>query len=37
MLFLYVTFGCVLSVGLWARPIISNATLRSKAVNAVTK
>jgi fucose permease len=30
MLFLYVTFGCVLSVGLWARPIVSNATLRSK-------
>ena len=26
MMFLYVTFGCVLSVGLWARPIITNKT-----------
>jgi MFS transporter, FHS family, L-fucose permease len=26
MLFLYVTFGAVLSVGLWARPLIRNAT-----------
>ena len=26
MLFLYVTFGVVLSVGLWARPLIRNAT-----------
>ena len=26
MLFLYVTFGFVLSVGVWARPIIANAT-----------
>jgi hypothetical protein len=25
--FLYVTFGCVLSVGFWARPIITNAVL----------
>jgi fucose permease len=25
--FLYVTFGCVLSVGFWARPIITNATI----------
>jgi len=24
MLFLYVTFGCVLSVGFWARPLIKN-------------
>lgn len=30
--FLYLTFGCVLSVGFWARPIITNATvLRKKA------
>lgn len=29
MLFLYVTFGCVASLGLWARPIITNATIRS--------
>jgi fucose permease len=26
MLFLYVTFGFVLSVGFWARPLVSNAT-----------
>jgi len=26
--FLYVTFGFVLSVGFWARPMISNATIR---------
>lgn len=33
MLLLYVTFGCVLSVGLWAKPLISNAVLgeRKKA------
>jgi MFS transporter, FHS family, L-fucose permease len=29
MAFLYVTFGCVLSVGFWARPLINNATLRT--------
>lgn len=28
--FLYLTFGCVLSVGFWATPIISNATVRLK-------
>jgi len=28
--FLYLTFGCVLSVGFWARPIITNATVRLK-------
>jgi FHS family L-fucose permease-like MFS transporter len=28
--FLYVTFGFVLSVGFWARPMISNATIRLK-------
>ena len=28
--FLYLTFGCVLSVGFWARPLISNATLQLK-------
>jgi fucose permease len=34
--FLYVTFGCVLSVGFWARPIITNATIlhRDNAVEA---
>jgi hypothetical protein len=26
MLFLYLTFGFVLSVGVWARPLICNAT-----------
>jgi MFS transporter, FHS family, L-fucose permease len=31
MFFLYVTFGCVLSVGLWAKPIISNAIIGSKS------
>jgi len=25
--FLYLTFGCVMSVGFWARPIITNATI----------
>jgi fucose permease len=25
--FLYLTFGCILSVGFWAKPIISNATI----------
>jgi MFS transporter, FHS family, L-fucose permease len=28
--FLYVTFGCVLSVGFWARPLIANATVSLK-------
>ena len=27
MAFLYITFGIVLSVGFWARPLINNATL----------
>ena len=30
MSFLYVTFGCVLSVGFWAKPLITNATIRAK-------
>ena len=34
MMFLYITFGCVLSVGLWARPIITNATFGSKALGS---
>jgi FHS family L-fucose permease-like MFS transporter len=29
MTFLYVTFGFVLSVGFWARPLITNATIRN--------
>jgi MFS transporter, FHS family, L-fucose permease len=28
MLVLYLTFGCVMSVGVWARPIVSNAKFR---------
>ena len=31
MLVLYLTFGCVLSVGFWARPLINNALLGAKA------
>jgi fucose permease len=31
MLFLYLTFGFVLSVGMWARPLIRNATRGVKA------
>lgn len=27
LMFLYLTFGCVLSVGFWARPIIKNKTI----------
>jgi MFS transporter, FHS family, L-fucose permease len=30
MAFLYVTFGCVLSVGFWAKPIVANATISFK-------
>jgi fucose permease len=30
MSFLYLTFGCVLSVGFWAKPLITNATIRAK-------
>jgi len=29
MLFLYLTFGCILSIGLWAKPIVNNATFGS--------
>ncbi len=28
--FLYLTFGCVLSVGFWAKPLIANATVNLK-------
>jgi fucose permease len=34
--FLYLTFGCVLSVGFWAKPIISNATLSSKKAESLS-
>jgi MFS family permease len=30
--FLYVTFGCVFSVGFWARPIIVNATILDRDI-----
>ena len=30
--FLYLTFGCVLSVGFWAKPLITNATVSLKKV-----
>ncbi|HYB76892.1 MAG TPA: MFS transporter [Candidatus Bathyarchaeia archaeon] len=32
--FLYLTFGCVLSVGFWAKPLIANATLKLKTPSA---
>jgi MFS transporter, FHS family, L-fucose permease len=32
--FLYITFGAVLSAGFWARPLISNATIRIKKPSA---
>ena len=35
MMFLYITFGCVLTVGLWSRPIITNATFGAKSENAL--
>jgi MFS transporter, FHS family, L-fucose permease len=31
MSLLYITFGCVLSVSLWARPLITNATFTAKS------
>jgi fucose permease len=34
MMFLYLTLGCVLSVGLWAKPIITNATIGAKSPEA---
>jgi MFS transporter, FHS family, L-fucose permease len=34
MMCLYATFGCVLSLGLWAEPIIANATLRGESQKA---
>ena len=37
--FLYFTFGCVLTVGFWAKPIITNATvsLKKKLVTEATR
>ena len=37
MMVLYLTFGCVLSVGLWARPIITNATFGKDHQKAVAR
>jgi fucose permease len=30
--FLYITIGCVLSVGFWAKPLITNATVNFRKV-----
>jgi fucose permease len=37
MMFLYITFGCVLSVGLWSKPIVTNATFGMKSQKAVAQ
>lgn len=37
MMLLYVTFGCVLSVGIWSRPIITNATFGAKSEKALAQ
>jgi fucose permease len=37
MMILYVTFGCVGSIGLWARPIITNAAFRSESRNSASQ
>jgi fucose permease len=37
MTFLYLTFGCVACLGLWARPIITNATIRTETSKAAAK
>lgn len=34
--FLYPTFGCVMSVGFWAKPLVTNATLRPKKTTIPT-
>jgi fucose permease len=35
MMLLYATFGCVLSVGLWSRPLVTNATFGAKSEKAI--
>jgi len=35
MMFLYITFTCVLSVGIWSKPIITNATFRKESREGV--
>jgi MFS transporter, FHS family, L-fucose permease len=37
MMFLYVTFACVLSVGLWSKPIITNATFGTNSQKAAVQ
>jgi hypothetical protein len=37
MLVLYVTFGSLLSIGFWARPLVSNALMRDRADQAATR
>lgn len=37
MLVLFLTFGCVGSIGLWAKPIITNATFRSESKQTATQ
>lgn len=36
MIFLYITFGYIFSIGLWAKPLITNETIRSKKQNKKT-
>ena len=35
MTVLYLTFGCVLSVGFWAQPLVNNVTLRTAKQSAI--
>jgi fucose permease len=35
MMFLYLTFGCVLSIGFWAKPLIVNATFTTRPERSV--
>jgi MFS transporter, FHS family, L-fucose permease len=37
MMCLYATFGCILCLGFWAKPIIANATIRSESQNAAAR
>ncbi|MEJ2635005.1 MAG: MFS transporter [Calditrichia bacterium] len=37
MLFLYLTLGYILSIGFWAKPLIANATIRSKKTEVVVQ
>jgi fucose permease len=37
MIFLYVTLGYILAIGFWARPLISNETLRDRKNAARSK